>query len=70
MYTVTGKNGISVKVIADSIAVNGKRMTTFEMQLPKVLLAELNTHRVLSKNFQSLFHFSAMNQQTSYLIGI
>lgn len=53
MIEVIGKGGISAKVIADSIAENGKRMTTFEINLPKVLLAENNTHRVLSKNFSS-----------------
>jgi len=53
MIEVIGKGGISAKVIADSIAENGKRMTTFEINLPKVFLSEINTHRALSKNFSS-----------------
>lgn len=44
---------IYAKVLADSINSSGNRLTTFEIQLPKVLLAEFNTHRMLSKNFQS-----------------
>jgi thymidylate synthase ThyX len=44
---------IYAKVLADSINSRGVRLTTFEIQLPKVLLAEFNTHRMLSKNFQS-----------------
>lgn len=44
---------IYAKVLADSINSYGNRLTTFEIQLPKVLLAEFNTHRMLSKNFQS-----------------
>lgn len=50
---IKGKNNITVELIADSISPDGDRMSTFEIQLPKVLLAELNTHRALSKNFQS-----------------
>jgi hypothetical protein len=44
---------IYAKVLADSANSSGNRLTTFEIQLPKVLLAEFNTHRMLSKNFQS-----------------
>jgi hypothetical protein len=40
-------------MLKDSVAPNGKRLTTFEIQLPKVLLAENNTHRATSKNFMS-----------------
>lgn len=43
---------IYAKILKDSIC-GTNRLTTFEVQLPKVLLAELNTHRILSKNFQS-----------------
>lgn len=46
-------NGIYAKVLADSLAPNGKRLTSFEIQLPKVFLAENNTHKALSKNFSS-----------------
>lgn len=43
---------IKAKVIADSIAF-GKRMTTFEIEYPRFILAEVNTHRMLSKNSAS-----------------
>lgn len=46
-------NNIYAKVLADSINSSGNRLTTFEIQLPKVFLAEFNTHRMLSKNFSS-----------------
>lgn len=49
------------KVIADSIwyptksplTHQGNRVTTLEIILPKVLLAEFNTHRVFTRNFSS-----------------
>lgn len=48
-----GKSGISAKVIADSISPMGERMTTMEIEYPRFILAELNTHRMLSKNSAS-----------------
>lgn len=53
MVFVEGKNGISAKVIADSISSSGKRMTTMELVFPRPILSELNTHKMLSKNSQS-----------------
>lgn len=44
---------ISAKVLADSITPDGKRLTTFEIRVPRIILAEFNTHRVLSRNFAS-----------------
>jgi hypothetical protein len=44
---------ISAKVIADSISPEGVRMTTMEIEYPRFILAELNTHRMLSKNSAS-----------------
>jgi thymidylate synthase ThyX len=44
---------ISANIILDSISTNGKRITTFELTLPKQLLAQLNTHRALSRNAAS-----------------
>lgn len=44
---------IKAKIIADSIGHHNRRITTFQISLPKVLLAEFNTHRMLSKNFSS-----------------
>ena len=44
---------ITAKVIADSISPEGTRMTTMEIEYPRFILAELNTHRMLSKNSAS-----------------
>jgi thymidylate synthase ThyX len=44
----------SVKILADSCnAFTEDRITTFEIKMPKCLLAELNTHRMLSRNAAS-----------------
>lgn len=43
---------ISAKVLADSHFVNS-RITTFELTFPRFILAEFNTHRVLSRNSAS-----------------
>lgn len=45
---------IQAKIIADSVsAVTGNRLTTMLITLPRHILAELNTHRMLSKNSAS-----------------
>lgn len=44
---------ITAKIIADSFANNGKRLTTFELEFPKFLVAEFNTHRAISRNSAS-----------------
>jgi hypothetical protein len=44
---------IYAKVLQDSINSAGNRLTTFEIQLPKVLLAEFNTHSMVRRNFSS-----------------
>ena len=44
---------ISAKIIAESINEQGSRLTTFVIVLPRIVLAELNTHRALSKNSAS-----------------
>lgn len=43
----------SAKIIADSISAEDIRMTTMEIEYPRFILAELNTHRLLSKNSAS-----------------
>ena len=53
MIEVKGKNGISAKLIADSVSNSGKRMLTFEFEFHRWILAEMNTHRAISKNLQS-----------------
>ena len=44
---------ISAKIISDSVCPQGIRMTTMEIEYPRFILAELNTHRMLSKNSAS-----------------
>lgn len=44
---------ISAKIIADSIAQNGKRITTFELEYPRFIHSEFMTHRMLSRNAAS-----------------
>ena len=43
----------SAKIIADSVNPCGDRITTFEIKLHRFVLAEMNTHRVNSRNYQS-----------------
>lgn len=47
------KNGISASIIADSLNEHGQRLTTFVLCFPRIVLAEFNTHRMLSKNSAS-----------------
>ena len=44
---------ITAKVIADSISPSGNRITTFEIEYPRFILSELNTHKMLEKNSSS-----------------
>jgi len=44
---------IRAKVICDSISTPGYRLTTFEITCHRFILAEINTHRVLSRNYRS-----------------
>lgn len=44
---------ISAKIIADSVNHNGDRLTTMELEYPRFILAEFNTHRVFSRNTAS-----------------
>lgn len=43
----------SASVICDSISPSGARLTTIEVTLHRFVLAELNTHRVFSRNSSS-----------------
>jgi hypothetical protein len=51
--TIYGKFGITATIIADSISKAGIRFTTYEIQYPRIILAELNTHRMNPKNSAS-----------------
>jgi thymidylate synthase ThyX len=42
----------AAKILADSIAL-GTRLTTLEVTFPRIVLAEFNTHRMLSRNSAS-----------------
>lgn len=44
---------ISVKIVADSISPQGVRLTTYELDYPRYIHAEILTHRVFSRNAQS-----------------
>ena len=44
---------ISAEIVADSINQQGDRITTYLLTFPRFILAELNTHRVFSKNSAS-----------------
>ena len=44
---------IEAKIVADSINPQGDRITTYLLTFPRFILAELNTHRVFSKNSAS-----------------
>lgn len=47
------RENISAIIIADSISPEGVRLTTFELDYPRFIHAEFNTHRLLSRNAQS-----------------
>lgn len=40
-------------ILADSISPEGKRLITFELTFPRIILAEVNTHRTASRNSAS-----------------
>ena len=43
----------SARILADSISPDGIRLVTFEVTFPRIVLAEFNTHRTLSRNSAS-----------------
>lgn len=44
---------IKAEIIADSLNPVGDRLTSFVLRFPRIVLAEMNTHRALSKNSAS-----------------
>ena len=44
---------IKARIVADSMAPNGCRITTFELEFPRIILCEWNTHRQISRNTAS-----------------
>lgn len=47
------KNKINANIIADSINDNGNRITTFVLTYPRIIHAEMLTHRLFSRNAAS-----------------
>lgn len=43
----------TAKIILDSVGPNGARLTTFELEYPRIVHAELMTHRIFSRNSAS-----------------
>ena len=41
------------KILLDSVSPAGVRLTSFQITLPRIVLAEFNTHRMLSRNSAS-----------------
>lgn len=41
------------KILLDSISPTGHRLTTFQITFPRIVLAEFNTHRMISRNAAS-----------------
>lgn len=52
----------SAEVLADSTELRGNRLTTFQLTFPRIILAEMNTHRVLSRNSASTRAIPITNQ--------
>ena len=44
---------ITAQIIADSLNPRGKRLTTFLLTFPRIILAEVNTHRMFTRNSAS-----------------
>ncbi len=49
----TNDTNITAKVICDSVNKHGNRLTTMVITYPRIILAELNTHRMLSRSTAS-----------------
>ena len=47
------ESNITAKIICDSISEQGVRLTTFEIEYPRIIMSEFNTHRSVSKNSSS-----------------
>ena len=45
--------GSDAKIVLDSVTPAGARLTTFQITLPRIVLAEFNTHKMVSKNSAS-----------------
>ena len=52
-YFFDRPTSITAKVVCDSISENGVRLTTFEIEYPRIVMSEFNTMRAISKNSSS-----------------
>ena len=50
---IMNKTKISAEIVADSLDSRGNRLTSFLITMPRIILSEINTHRMLSKNTSS-----------------
>lgn len=53
MKTFEGKNGVKATVVCDSVSPDGNRLVTFECEYPRIIHAEVMTHRMFSRNAAS-----------------
>ena len=51
--TVNGEAGVKATCLLHSVSQTGVPMVTFEIEYPRMILAEINTHRMLSRNSAS-----------------
>lgn len=47
------KKAVIARVVADSVSPQGQRITTFELEYPRIIHSELMTHRLFSRNAMS-----------------
>lgn len=65
MTTVEGLCGIKATTVCDSISERGDRLTTMELEYPRIIHAEMMTHRMFSRNAASsrAIPFAKMQEQ-------
>ena len=65
MKTIEGKSGIKATAICDSVSEAGIRITTFEIEYPRIVHSELLTHSMLARNAASsrAIPFAKMQEQ-------
>jgi len=60
---------IKAKILQDSISPNGDRLTTMEVTMHRWVLAELNTHRVFSRNSRSSRAVPLIKKKEGEIVG-
>lgn len=46
-------SNFNARILKDSVSPDGQRLTTMEVTIPRIILSEYNTHRMLSRNSAS-----------------